>query len=48
VTHDAREAEELGDVVIAYDDGRVTGRRVIERPVRPVPQGGTPESTKPG
>jgi ABC-type sulfate/molybdate transport systems ATPase subunit len=48
VTHDAREAEDLGDVVIAYDDGRVTGRRVIERAVRPVPPGGTPESSEPG
>ena len=27
VTHDAEEAEELGDVVIGYHDGRVTGRR---------------------
>jgi len=33
VTHDADEAEELGDEVIAYDVGRVTGRRTIERPV---------------
>jgi molybdate transport system ATP-binding protein len=32
VTHDADEADELGDVVIAYNDGRVTGERVIERP----------------
>jgi molybdate transport system ATP-binding protein len=32
VTHDIDEAEELGDEVIAYDSGRVTGRRVIERP----------------
>ena len=48
VTHDAEEAEELGDVVIAYNDGRVTGRRTIERPVRPLPQGGTPESVEPG
>ena len=46
VTHDAEEAEELGDVVIAYDDGRVTGRRIVERPARPEPQGGAPESTE--
>jgi molybdate transport system ATP-binding protein len=32
VTHDAAEAEELGDVVIAYDEGRVTGNRIIDRP----------------
>ena len=44
VTHDAEEAEELGDVVIAYHDGRVTGTRSIERPVRPEPPPGTPGS----
>src|SRR5271156_279758 len=32
VTHDAEEAEELGDVVIAFNEGRVTGTRNIERP----------------
>jgi molybdate transport system ATP-binding protein len=31
VTHDAGEADELGDVVIAYNDGRVTGQRSVER-----------------
>jgi molybdate transport system ATP-binding protein len=31
VTHDAEEAEELGDVVIEYHDGRVTGRHIVER-----------------
>jgi len=31
VTHDAEEAAEIGDVIIAYADGRVTGRRVVER-----------------
>jgi molybdate transport system ATP-binding protein len=46
VTHDAEEAEELGDVVIAYNDGRMTGRRIVERPVRPEPQRGAPESTE--
>jgi molybdate transport system ATP-binding protein len=35
VTHDAGEAEEIGDEIVAYEDGRVTGRRVIERPVPP-------------
>ncbi len=46
VTHDAEEAEVLGDVVIAYDHGRVTGRRIIERPARPEPTGGAAESTE--
>jgi molybdate transport system ATP-binding protein len=32
VTHDADEAEELGDVVITYHDGRVVGQRSVERP----------------
>jgi molybdate transport system ATP-binding protein len=32
VTHDIEEAEELGDVVIAYDIGRVTGQRIVDRP----------------
>ena len=48
VTHDAEEAVEIGDVIIAYDDGRVTGSRVVERPVPPrtrdddLPQSGAP------
>jgi ABC-type sulfate/molybdate transport systems ATPase subunit len=48
VTHDAEEAAQIGDVIIAYDDGRVTGRRVVERPVPPrtgdddPPQSGAP------
>jgi molybdate transport system ATP-binding protein len=48
VTHDAEEAADIGDVIIAYDDGRVTGRRVVERPVPPrtrdddLPQSGAP------
>jgi molybdate transport system ATP-binding protein len=33
VTHDIEEAEELGDEIISYNSGRVTGRRLIERPV---------------
>jgi len=45
VTHDVEEAEELGDAVIAYNTGRVTGRRIVERPVDPDPQPGTAEST---
>jgi molybdate transport system ATP-binding protein len=47
VTHDAEEAEELGDVIIAYDDGRVTGTRVVERAVGPEPSQGAPESPGP-
>jgi molybdate transport system ATP-binding protein len=47
VTHDAEEAEELGDVIIAYNDGRVTGRRVVEHPVGPEPGQWAPESTGP-
>jgi molybdate transport system ATP-binding protein len=34
VTHDPEEAEELGDVVISYHEGRVTGSRSVERPAR--------------
>ena len=45
VTHDADEAEELGDVIISYNHGRVTGTRVVDRPVRPEPPRGAPEST---
>jgi ABC-type sulfate/molybdate transport systems ATPase subunit len=48
VTHDAEEAEELGDAVIAYRDGRVTGRRVVERPDPPKAPRGSPESTESG
>jgi molybdate transport system ATP-binding protein len=32
VTHDAEEAEEVGDDIIAYDAGHVIGRRSVERP----------------
>jgi molybdate transport system ATP-binding protein len=46
VTHDADEAEVLGDVVIAYNNGRVTGRRIVERPGRSEPQGGAGESAE--
>jgi molybdate transport system ATP-binding protein len=45
VTHDAEEAEEAGDVIIAYDDGRVTGRRVVERPTPPPTGGDAPPGT---
>jgi iron(III) transport system ATP-binding protein len=47
VTHDAEEAEELGDVIVAYDHGRVTGTRVVERPVCPEPPPGSAQSTGP-
>lgn len=46
VTHDDAEAEELGDVVIAYDNGRAIGRRVVERPVGPDLGPGTPDGTE--
>jgi molybdate transport system ATP-binding protein len=46
VTHDAEEAEELGDVVIAYNHGRVTGVRPVERPGCGGPQQG-PAETRP-
>jgi molybdate transport system ATP-binding protein len=35
VTHDAEEAEELGDVIIGYSEGRVTGKRVVQRATGP-------------
>jgi molybdate transport system ATP-binding protein len=47
VTHDAEEAEELGDVIIGYDHGRVNGTRLVERPACPEPQQGAPESAGP-
>jgi molybdate transport system ATP-binding protein len=31
VTHDVEEAEELGDTIISYNEGRVTGTRIVER-----------------
>jgi molybdate transport system ATP-binding protein len=47
VTHDADEADALGDVVIGYSDGRVAGERVIERPREPdLPETST-EDTEP-
>jgi molybdate transport system ATP-binding protein len=47
VTHDTEEAEEIGDVIIAYDDGRVTGRRVVERPGPPRDRGDEPPESDP-
>jgi ABC-type sulfate/molybdate transport systems ATPase subunit len=43
VTHDLEEAEELGDIIISYDNGRVAGMRIIERPDSPTPQPRAPE-----
>ncbi|HEY1762940.1 MAG TPA: ATP-binding cassette domain-containing protein [Acidimicrobiales bacterium] len=46
VTHDIDEAEEIGDVVIGYDEGRVTGQRIVEHPRGPEPQGDAPEGAE--
>ena len=48
VTHDIDEAEEIGDVVIGYDEGRVTGQRIIEHPRDPEsdPHGDAPEGAE--
>lgn len=46
VTHDAQEADELGDVVIAYNDGRVTGVRAVERPGKADSQPDTTDGTE--
>jgi molybdate transport system ATP-binding protein len=43
VTHDGEEAEELGDVVIAYNDGRVTGVRMVGLPEDAAPQPESPD-----
>jgi molybdate transport system ATP-binding protein len=45
VTHDVEEAEETGDLIIAYDDGRVTGSRVVVRPTPPRAGGDAPPQT---
>lgn len=47
VTHDAEEAEALGDVIIAYADGQVTGSSVVERPRRLEPESETREDAGP-
>lgn len=46
VTHDAEEAEELGDVIIAYIDGRVTAIRTVERPGDAEPHSAPPEGSE--
>jgi ABC-type sulfate/molybdate transport systems ATPase subunit len=33
VTHDAEEADDLADVIIEYDDGRVVGARRGDEPI---------------
>jgi ABC-type sulfate/molybdate transport systems ATPase subunit len=47
VTHDAEEAEELGNDVISLHEGKVTGSRAVEPPSRPAPRLGAPEDTEP-
>ena len=47
VTHDAEEVEELGDAVVTYSEGRVTGRRIIERPTSLQPGWDAPDSSDP-
>lgn len=46
VTHDAGEAEEIGDAVVSYSDGRVVGRRSVERFTLSEPQPNAPEKTE--
>lgn len=41
VTHDPDEAEELGDVIVAYREGRVVGSRPVARPEPPSPDPGS-------
>jgi ABC-type proline/glycine betaine transport system ATPase subunit len=45
VTHDSGEAEELGDVVIALDEGHVSGTRVVGRAISSKHEPAAPEST---
>jgi ABC-type sulfate/molybdate transport systems ATPase subunit len=47
VTHDADEAEELGDVIIGYGDGHVTGTRAVDHPARPRSTATVDEGTAP-
>jgi molybdate transport system ATP-binding protein len=46
VTHDIEEAEELGDTIISYNEGRVTGTRIVERSQDRVPPGTAPTDTE--
>jgi molybdate transport system ATP-binding protein len=47
VTHDDDEAQAIGDAVISYDDGRVTGRRTVGRPIDIEPPHEAPSSDEP-
>jgi molybdate transport system ATP-binding protein len=47
VTHDIDEADELGDVVIGYSEGRVTGQRTIEHPHAPEPDEEATQNVEP-
>ncbi|HEV7958590.1 MAG TPA: ATP-binding cassette domain-containing protein [Acidimicrobiales bacterium] len=47
VTHDLDEADELADVVVGYNEGRVTGVRVAGHPSNPDPPPRSPESPEP-
>ncbi len=47
VTHDPDEANELGDIVIGYRDGRVTGFRETDHPRNPKPRDEDPTTTEP-
>jgi molybdate transport system ATP-binding protein len=46
VTHDVEEAEELADVIISYDQGRVTGARVVEQADRPESDRSAPDPSR--
>jgi molybdate transport system ATP-binding protein len=46
VTHDVEEAEELGDTIISYNEGRVTGTRIVSRPAGPEPPRDHPTDTE--
>jgi molybdate transport system ATP-binding protein len=46
VTHDVEEAEELGDTIISYNEGRVTGTRIVERPADLTPRREEPTDTE--
>jgi molybdate transport system ATP-binding protein len=46
VTHDIEEAEELGDTIISYNEGRVTGTRVVERSMDATPRRADPTDTE--
>ncbi len=47
VTHDLEEAEEIGDEIIAYESGRVSGSRTVEHPGAPEPRPAVPDDSLP-